>query len=106
MDELEKRARRLVSDDMKELHDRIEAAKSDPVAQEEIMKSFYDFQSKVELDQFRPKMCILCGKMNENCSLVFIGNFRGFACPECISQVNDRQQRRFTVSGEMTEPSE
>lgn len=56
--------------------------------------------------QHRPLKCELCGKMSEICCMMFLGDWNGLACPECIQQVMDSQERRFVPACEHTEPGE
>jgi hypothetical protein len=44
--------------------------------------------------------------MSEICCMMFLGDWNGLACPECIQQVMDSQERRFVPAGEHTEPGE
>jgi len=51
--------------------------------------------------------CQLCGKHNNPLLLMlFLGDYAGWTCPECIQQVIDSQVRRFMPACEMTEPAE
>ena len=51
--------------------------------------------------------CELCGK--PNCPqrwMLYLGDWSGWTCAECIQQVMDSQERRFVPAGEHTEPGE
>ena len=51
--------------------------------------------------------CQLCGK--HKCPqlwMLYLGDWCGWTCAECIQQVMDSQERRFVPAGEHTEPGE
>lgn len=51
-------------------------------------------------------VCELCGEPGRELRMLFIGDFAGWACPECVRQLQDCQVRRFCATGEETEPGE
>lgn len=50
--------------------------------------------------------CEMCGGHNRELRVLFVGDFAGWACPQCIDQVGFCQERRFISTGESTEPIE
>lgn len=56
----------------------------------------------------RPKHgdCELCGGKGRDLYMLFVGDFAGYACTECISQVQKCTARRYCAAGEETEPAE
>ena len=50
--------------------------------------------------------CEMCGNIGRKLWMLFIGDYAGWTCLECISQVQKCQERRFVAVGESTEPSE
>lgn len=50
--------------------------------------------------------CRMCGERDRDLWMLYIGDFAGLACSECISQVQQCQQRRFISTGEHTESAE
>ena len=56
--------------------------------------------------QHQPMKCELCGKMSNICCMLFLAEWHGIACPECIQQVADSQERKFCRFLEQTEPAE
>ena len=50
--------------------------------------------------------CELCGKKETDLRILFIGDFAGWACAECMKELQDCIPRRFTNGGEETEPGE
>lgn len=63
-------------------------------------------ESNAPLIRKTPMKCQLCGKETTVCFMLFLGDWQGLACPECIQQVMDSQERRFVPAGEHTEPGE
>ena len=57
------------------------------------------------MSQHLPMKCELCGKESQICCMLFLGDWRGLACPECIDQVSDSMHRKFIPACEQTEPS-
>jgi hypothetical protein len=55
-----------------------------------------------------PRMgtCEMCGGRDRLLCMMFIGDFAGYACAECISQVQQSMQRRYTGTAEHSEPAE
>ena len=53
-----------------------------------------------------PMKCQLCGKESQICCMLFLGDWHGLACPECIDQVANSQQRKFCRFLEQTESAE
>ena len=50
--------------------------------------------------------CQMCGKPDQTLWMLFIGDYAGWTCPECISQVQKSQERRYVAMGEHTESAE
>lgn len=50
--------------------------------------------------------CELCGGRNRSLWMLFLGDYQGWTCAECIEQVQQSQQRRFVPAGEHSEPAE
>ncbi len=50
--------------------------------------------------------CELCGKKGQDLRILFIDDFAGWACAECIEELRDCVPRRFCAAGEETEPGE
>ena len=50
--------------------------------------------------------CEMCGNLNRKLWMLFIGDYAGWTCLECISQVHKSQERRFIAVGEHTESAE
>lgn len=50
--------------------------------------------------------CELCGGHNRDLRILFVGDFIGWACAECIDQIRDSQVRRFMPACEHSEPAE
>ena len=50
--------------------------------------------------------CELCGKKDQDLRILFIDDFAGWACAECIEELRDCVPRRFCAAGEETEPGE
>ena len=63
-------------------------------------------ESNAPLIRRESMKCQLCGKETTVCFMLFLGDWRGLACPECIDQVGNSQPRKFTRCFEQTETSE
>lgn len=50
--------------------------------------------------------CEMCGKPDQSLWMLYIGDYVGWTCSECIEQVSKSQQRRYMPAGEHTEPGE
>lgn len=51
--------------------------------------------------------CQLCGKhYRDDLRILAVGDFIGWACPECFKDLQYCMERRFVNAGEMTEPAE
>lgn len=51
--------------------------------------------------------CQMCGKKQcPHLFMLYLGEWSGWACPECIEQVANSQERRFSKPMEHTEPGE
>lgn len=50
--------------------------------------------------------CELCGGHDRDLRILVLQEFIGWACGECIRQIGDCMPRKFSSSGEHTEPSE
>lgn len=50
--------------------------------------------------------CEMCGEPDRDLWMLFVGDYAGYTCSECIDRTAKCQQRRFTSSGEETEPAE
>ena len=50
--------------------------------------------------------CEMCGGLDRDLWMLFIGDYAGWTCAECIGQVQKSQERRFVAVGEHTEPGE
>ena len=51
-------------------------------------------------------ICQLCGAENRELYFSFIGDYLGWTCLECIHQIKGSQQRKYTATGEESEPAE
>ena len=50
--------------------------------------------------------CQMCGGEDRDRWMLFIGDYAGWTCIECISQVQKSQERRYIAVGEHTESAE
>ena len=50
--------------------------------------------------------CEMCGAPDKDLWMLFIGDYAGWTCAECISQVQKCQERRYVADGEHTECAE
>ncbi len=50
--------------------------------------------------------CEMCGKPGQTLWMLFIGDYAGWTCIECIGQVQKSQERRYIATGEQTDPAE
>jgi len=62
--------------------------------------------SNAPLIRRTPMKCQLCGQETSVCFMLFLADWNGLACPECIDQVGNSQNRKFTGCLEQTEPAE
>jgi hypothetical protein len=52
------------------------------------------------------KICELCGEKAEELRMLFLDDFAGRVCPECVSELWNSQARLFCGTVEETEQSE
>ena len=52
------------------------------------------------------KICEMCGGMAEEMKMLFLNDFAGRVCPECVSELWECQARLFCGTTEETEQSE
>ena len=52
------------------------------------------------------KICEMCGGMAEELKMLFLNDFAGRVCPECVSELWECQTRLFCGTTEETEQSE
>ena len=50
--------------------------------------------------------CEMCGKEEQDLRILFIDDFAGWACTECIKYLEDCIPRRYCSAWEETEPGE
>lgn len=50
--------------------------------------------------------CRMCGGLDRDLWMLYIGDYADWTCAECIQQVQRCQVRRFCATGEETEPCE
>ncbi len=50
--------------------------------------------------------CELCGAGDQELTILVIGDFDGWACPECIAELRECLPRRYSGTVEFTEPEE
>ena len=50
--------------------------------------------------------CEMCGNKDQKLWMLFIGDYAGLTCSECIRQVQKSQERRYVAVGEHTECAE
>lgn len=50
--------------------------------------------------------CELCEAADQDLKMFFIGDFAGWACKACITDLRDCQERRFCGTVEESEPAE
>ena len=50
--------------------------------------------------------CELCGGHERDLQILFVGDFGGWACAECVGQLRECTVRRYCSTGEETEPGE
>lgn len=63
-------------------------------------------ESNAPLIRKTPMKCQLCGKETTVCFMLFLGDWRGLACPECIDQLGESQDRKYAGFHEQSEPAE
>lgn len=50
--------------------------------------------------------CEMCGAADQDLRILFIDDFAGWACPECIRELQECIPRRYCSAWEETEPGE
>ena len=51
-------------------------------------------------------VCELCGSHHQGLRLLIVGEFVGWACRECVQELQDSVLRKYCGTVEHTEPSE
>ena len=54
----------------------------------------------------RTGTCEMCGGHGRELRILFVGDFGGWACAECVGQLRECTARRYCSAGEETEPGE